>query len=354
MIRSTLLVLALLPICTAQAQITITESDMPVRGDKLRYSNATATGATFATDGGANMTWNYSLTATSQGIDEYKRPGEVNPLFGLTITDPTCYGYKIADSIPGIGLIASGITINNLHTFFNILSTPRCFAAEAFGATISGFPLGSMYTKPDAWYHFPLEYGDVDSTDFDLTFGAATFGSIQQKGYRKSTVDGWGTITTPYYTTPVNCIRVRSEINEIDSVSISGTTFGLPRTTIEYKYMTNVAHYPALWVTAISVGGLEINATTRYYDPLPANVPTTTTHHNEQVTAYPNPVQNGTVYFDMPAHWTQYVIELYDLCGKSVGNAINTNAMDMSKLPAGTYIARITAGSATAYVTISK
>jgi hypothetical protein len=118
--------------------------------------------------------------------------------------------------------------------------------------------------------------------------------------------------------------------------------------------MTNVAHYPALWVTAISVGGAEINATTRYYDPLPANVPTNTTHHNEQVTAYPNPVQHGMVYFDMPAHWTQYVIELYDLCGKSVGNTINTNAMDMSKLPAGTYIARITAGTATAYVTVSK
>lgn len=354
MIRSSLLVSALLCICTAQAQITITESDMPVRGDKLRYSNATATGASFATDGGANMTWNYSLTATSQGVDEYKRPTDVNPFFALSITNPACYGYKIADSIPGIGLIASGITINNLHTFFSIHSTPRCFAAEAFGATISGFPLGSMYTKPDAWYHFPLEYGDVDSTDFDLTFGAATFGSIQQKGYRKSIVDGWGTITTPYYTTPVNCIRVRSEINEIDSVSISGTTFGLPRTTIEYKYMTNVAHYPALWVTAISVGGVEINATTRYYDPLPANVPTTPIQTNEQVTAYPNPVQNGMVHFDMPAHWTQYVIELYDISGKSVSNAINTNAIDISKLPNGTYIARITAGTATAYVTVSK
>lgn len=354
MIRSILLVMALLCTCTAEAQISITESDMPVRGDKLRYSNATAAGANFASDGGANKTWNYSLTATSQGIDEYKRPSEVNPLFGLTITNPTCYGYKIADSIPGIGLIASGITINNLHTFFSILSTPRCFAAEAFGATISGFPLGSMYTQPDAWYHFPLEYGDVDSTDFDLTFGAATFGSIQQKGYRKTTVDGWGTITTPYYTSPVSCIRVRSEINEIDSVSISGTTFGLPRTTIEYKYMTNVAHYPALWVTAISVGGAEINATTRYYDPLPASVPTETTHYPEQVKAYPNPVQNGTVYFEIPAHWTQYVIEVFDINGKNVGTAINSNKVDMSPWPAGTYIARISAGTATAYVTINK
>jgi len=354
MIRSTLLVSALLSICTAQAQITITESDMPVRGDKLRYSNATATGASFATDGGANKTWNYSLTPTSQGVDEYKRPTEVNPFFALTITNPSCYGYKIADSIPGIGLIASGITINNLHTFFSMLSTPNCFAAEAFGATISGFPLGSLYTVPDAWFHFPLEYGDEDSSDFDLTFGAATFGSIQQKGYRKTTVDGWGTITTPYYTTPVNCIRVRSEINEIDSVSIGGTTFGLPRTTIEYKWMTNAAHYPALWVTAISVGGLEINATTRYYDPLPTSVPTETAQYNEQVKAYPNPVSNGTVHFEIPKHWTQYVIELYDVSGKNVGNAINTNAVDMSALPAGMYIARITAGTATAYVTVCK
>jgi hypothetical protein len=48
------------------------------------------------------------------------------------------------------------------------------------------------------------------------------------------------------------------------------------------------------------------------------------------------------------------VIELYDICGKSVGNAINTNAIDISKLPNGNYIARITAGTATAYVTVSK
>jgi hypothetical protein len=338
------------------AQITIAESDMPVRGDTLRYSNAnTALGTSFAADSGANIVWDYVLNPTSQGVDHYKRPAEVNPLFGFTISNPSCYGCKIADSIPGIGLIASGITIADLHTFYSMMVTPRCFAAEAFGAKVAGFPVGAVYEVPDAVYMFPLEFGDNDSSDFHLKFGAATFGSIEQKGYRKTRVDGWGTIQTPYFPTPKPCIRVRSELNEIDSVSLSGMSFGLPRVTIEYKWLVNGEHYPALLVSAISVGGLEIVTSTRYRDYYRPELNTKVrniTADNQDVLVYPNPAADGWVRFELPDSWTDFHTELFDAQGKSVGAWSNQRQLNLAALPSGNYLARIISGGNTAYVKV--
>jgi hypothetical protein len=338
------------------AQITITESDMPVHGDELWYSNATtALGTGYAADSGANMTWNYDLTASSQGVDVYKKPAEVNPLFAFTISNPSCYGYKIADSIPGISLIASGVTISDLYTFYSTYVTPRCFAAEAFGAKIAGFPVGATYNVPDAVYMFPLTYHRSDSSDFHLNFGAATFGSIEQKGYRKTRVDGWGTITTPYFTTPVNCIRVRSELNEIDSVDLSGTSFGIPRVTIEYKWLVKGEHYPALYVSAISVAGNEIVTSTRYRDSNRSGTNASDLNHTTgrtEVYAYPNPATTGQVTFELPDTWKEFYIELFDAQGKAAGVYANTKKLDISHLPSGNYIARITSGRSIAYTKI--
>ncbi|GAA4467056.1 hypothetical protein GCM10023093_22200 [Nemorincola caseinilytica] len=358
-----MIVAGLLFLSPAYGQITITGADMPVHRDTLRFSNASATDVlSWAADSGTGKVWNYTLFPTSQGLDEYKRPAEVNPalvgsLFIPGITADYAYGPKMADSIPGIGLIASGVTIKDLHTYFNCYVTPPAFVAEAFSATISGFPVGADYTLPDVWYRLPLTYGDSYNADFHLKFGAAVFGSIEQKGNRKTRVDGWGTITTPYFTTPTPCLRVRSEINEIDSIDFSGQTFGIERTTIEYRWMVKGEHQPALMISAISLADTEIVTTVRYkdrYRPEFSTAVATATPGVEQVNAFPNPATDGHVRFDMPAAWKQYVIELFDVQGRKVGTWVNRNELDITQLVPGNYMARITAGSTLAYVRLTR
>ena len=346
---------------SAWAQITITAADMPVWGDTLRFSSATALGASVsAADSGAGIVWNYDdLVPTSQGLDQYRKPAEISPLYSFTL--PTsCYGYKIADSIPGIGLIASGITISNLYTFFSSYITPSAYAAEAFGATISGFPVGASYIVPDAWYLFPLTYNRNDSTDFYLKFGLASIATLKQKGYRKSRVDGWGTITTPYFTVPVSCIRVRSELHEIDSVSFDSNTFGIPRVTVEYKYLVNGEHYPAVWATAIEVGGLEVVTGVKYrdvyrreLDPNPVAVANTPADKTE-ASIYPNPAVDGKATLSLPASWKSFYVDVFDMQSRKVASFANTVMLDLQPLPAGNYVARIISGSNTAFVRLSK
>lgn len=340
---------------TAHSQITITAADMPVAGDSLRYSSTSVFSALMlAADSGENMTWNYDFAPVSQGLDTYKKPVQVNPLLALTLGSANCYGYKIADSIPGIGLLLSGITISDLYTFYNKENIPPCFAAEAFSATLAGFPVGAAYTSPDVLYMFPLTYGREDSNSFELKMGAPGMGSIQQKGYRKTRVDGWGRITTPYFTDPVPCIRVRSEIVEEDSVVMDGTAFGIPRTTVEYKWLVNGEHYPAMYVSTLSVAGFEVPLSVRFRDKYRPELNTRVkniTADKQDVFAYPNPATEGWVRFELPDSWTKdYYIELFDGQGKSVMSHHNKRQLDVSTLPTGNYLARIISGGATAYI----
>lgn len=358
MARSFILFLSLLiSFTTTWAQITITANDMPLPGDTLRYSSAGILNAmAYAADSGENMSWNYNLTPTSQGIDNYKKPSQVNPLYAFTIPNQSCYGYKIADSIPGIGFIAAGITISDLYTFYSKMNNPSCYAAEAFGATIAGFPVGSTYTIPDAVYMFPLNYNDNDSSDFHLKIGAPGLGGITQKGYRKTRVDGWGTITTPFITTPKACIRVRSEITEVDSISLDSLSFGIPRTTVEYKWLVNGEHYPALWVTTMSLGGFELVTGVKYRDIYRPELNTRVrniTLDDADVFAYPNPATDGWVRFEIPNSWTdELFITIYDMQGKLVESVVNKRQLDITLLPHGNYLARLSSGEATAYIKI--
>lgn len=325
-----------------QAQITITAADMPVSGDTLRYSfiaNGTS-GVDFTTTG-ANTTWDFSsLVAVGQRVDTYKTAIQVNPIY--TLISPTAYGYKVADSFPGLGAFLP-VSIKGIYTFYNKKSSPSRFIAEGFAATIAGIPTPATYQDEDEIYYFPLDFGVTnDSSNFRLSYNLSVVGSMLQKGYRKTTVDGWGTIVTPFYTTPLNCIRVRSEIHEIDSITLSTLPLppvGIPRNTVEYKWLANGEHYPALWITTTITGSTETVTSVRYrdyYRPGLLNVNKTTTL--TELKAYPNPAVNGIVNISIPVDWKDYSIEVYDLQSKLVLSTSNTPQLNLEILPNGNYL----------------
>ena len=342
-------------------QITITAADMPAAHDTFIYSNVTPTGSAISpADSGANTSWSYNLIASSQGMDIYQTTTEVSPILSFTLPSDL-YGYKVADSFPGIintvlKLAAPGITITNLYTFFEKVAIPPAYAAAAFAASINSIPLGTNYTDPDVWYMFPLTYGSSDSNYYSLPISIPSTGGITETGYRKTTVDGWGTITTPYYTTPVNCIRVRSEIHEIDSVSFGGATFGFPRNSVEYKWLTNADHFPALWVVSNVLGGTEIITSIKYRDRA---IDTGLVVHNAtkpaaNVSAFPNPSVNGIFTLSLPSDWTTYHVDVFDTKSAIVASQDNKNTLNLQSLPAGNYYLRVLSGTNMAFVPVVK
>ncbi len=338
----------------AQAQISITSSDMPVSGDTLRYSFANPIGSTINLgDSGASFTWNYSsLTPIRQSVDTYKTALAVNILYGLISL--SAYGYKVADTLPGGSALP--VSVTQVYTFFEKKSSPSTFSAVAFAAKIAGVPTPFNYTKDDNWYYFPLNYGNTDSSNYSLNISLSSLASLKQAGYRKTHVDGWGTITTPFFTTPVNCIRVRSEIHEIDSVSFGGFPIGFPRNSVEYKWLATGQHYPILWVTTNVTATTEQIVNIRYRDMartivLPNEVAGVTDNMLE-IKASPVPALSGIVTLDIPASWKQYHVDVLDINSKRVLSVDNVSTLVLESLPTGNYFARITSGSNVAYVRI--
>ena len=321
------------------------------------YTNAVLGTAINPADSGVSQIWNYSLTPGTQGIDTYQTAASVNILYGFTV-GPSAFGYKVADSFPG-----SPVPIHQIYTFFEEKTSPDRYQTRAFAANISGFPAVSLYSQPDVWYYFPLTYHSTDSTPYAVTISIPTLGSIKEAGGRFTRVDGFGSITTPYYATPVPCIRVRSVIHEIDSITFSTFTFGIPRNTVEYKWLTNMSHYPALWVTSNQIGGAEVITSIRYRDTLRDTatviIDTNTGVQNisqskAQILAYPNPAINGIVTLSIPQNWPTFYVQVFDMQSKEIITLKNEREVNLQSFPPGQYVARVTSGAGMAYVLITR
>ncbi|MEI8279987.1 MAG: T9SS type A sorting domain-containing protein [Bacteroidota bacterium] len=340
------------------AQITITSTSMPVAGDTLRHCSADLSLAVIPlTDSGANMSWDYSaLVPINQVLDSFLTPIQLNPAYILSIPSSDV-GQRSNLPISGLPL---PVSITDVYTFYKVQATPNSYSAVTMAANISGLPLSFAYGDPDEKYFFPLAFHNHDSSTFLLNMTVATLGTIIQSGYRLTTVDGWGTIVTPYYTSPVNCIRVRSEIHEIDSINstLAGAPFSFPRNTVEYKWLVAGDHYPALFVTTNNAGlGSEQVTDVQYRDHYRPDVPylgvnkaTNTTI--TEIKAYPNPASNGTITFDIPSDWRNYKIEIFDIQSKLLSTYHNTRTLEIQSLSKGQYMARVTSGSSFAYVRI--
>lgn len=222
------------------AQPTITSSQMPKSGDTLRYSNALPTElpSNYET-GGANMSWDFSaMTPQRQQLLNY---------YSATKTPYSFYffgqiGQKTADTVG-----AGPITLTNVYSFYT--NSSKVFKAEGIGYQYSGFPLASMYKDEDEIYQFPLNYGDKDTSTFNFRFSIpGDLFALVQAGTRYNDADGWGTIKTPYkeYT---NVLRLRTYVDEIDTVTSQFGKFPLPRKTVSYKWLSLSERIPVMEVS---------------------------------------------------------------------------------------------------------
>jgi hypothetical protein len=336
-----------------QAQtITINNNDMPVPDDTLRVSVA----AGFSHDAtltGTSYTWDYSdLVPASQRVDTFVSVLNTLITYNLVFNNFLDQEHKatVATPNPNSPSFITQVQITDSYDFFK--NSSSAYAKVGFGAKINALPTAIRYNDPQQYFKFPLTMGASDSSTTVYGFPVPGFGYYGQTIIQKNTVDGWGTLITPYGTFDV--IRVKSAIQTTDTIHIDSLGFGFniprPSQTI-YKWMGDNQGIPLLTVT-----GSGMMASAEYRDSvrnLYTQIPEIKTETSFSV--FPNPAAGDfciSVQQDEPA---DVEINILDLTGRTKENLyqgslvagttrmiFSANKMDLA---GGIYLVQVKSGT---------
>jgi PKD repeat protein len=212
----------------AKAQVTIKATMMPKAGSNIIYT--TSNDSIDVSQTGPGQIWDFSgVTPVSQDTYKYVSPIAASPLYGLAF-----YGdVALDDKVPGL----SGV--------FNFYKTPVTgtdYQQDGMGVTLPVLkvPAAISYTKPDYIYRFPLSYGKKQDSCFFTGSTTVSGFSVKIAGKRVNTVDGYGSVKTPYKT--YSCIRVKSVVTELDTFLI----IPINNSRIEYKWLSTSEMIPVM------------------------------------------------------------------------------------------------------------
>lgn len=320
----------LLPVLTlsfiagiAQNPITITSNDMPNENDSIQVSivapgdfatvpNPTATGASFS--------WDYtSLSPDYQQFERYDSPlNFTSPYNYLFNPFNTSYG---RDNYEFSAIPLPNTDISAAYDFFKESSSQLKQIGAGF--IINGVPLPFDYDSDDIVYELPMTFGSNSSCFYKYGLEIPGVGYYGQSGTRTNTVDGWGTLTTPFGT--FQTIRLKSTVDAVDTVYNNSLQGGanIPRALKhEYKWFTNGKKIPLLKVETTVIGSTEAVSGVRYIDSTRSDVPQLGIADNSGLmlksSVYPNPsINEFTFAYHLPVN-SLVKITLTDVVGKTV------------------------------------
>lgn len=228
------------------SQVEIGKAEMPTVSSNILYSFGKTNSQIDHTIKGKGLSWDYtSLEYELQLKEEYKSAGSIN-FFFFGIKDG--FGTKTADSLG-----AGPLMMRDIYDVFK--TTSKKMTAQGRSLKFNGIPVPQFYSDEDEIYQFPLKYGrkDVSSFKVALTLGAQF--SLIQSGTRTNTVEGEGSLKTPFKNYP-SVIKVLTTIDQIDSIKIGPLPFfPIPRKMVEYKWLAAGFVGPVLIVKGISFAG---------------------------------------------------------------------------------------------------
>ena len=318
------------------AQITVTNSDMPQTNDILTSSTGNPQDVIDPHLTGTNYTWDFShLTAVAQRTDTFM-PVTSTPLgYQLFFNNQFVYPDHVSDY--GVPSNSNGFTSQlNFEDVYNYYRVENdAWIQTGYGATISSVPTSVRYQPTDTVYVLPLDYGNTASNDYYFELSIPTFGTYGQWGTRVDTVDGWGTVITPFGT--FNALRVKSTLYRTDTTYIDlvqfGSTFDRPVET-QYKWLANGEGIPVLTITE-SAGQV---TSVEYKDNfLGLDV---SSNSIEQINVYPNPSDE---YIRIDGLSESGNLSVFDLSGRVVLSLSVEpgETIDIQSLSSGEYTARL-------------
>jgi hypothetical protein len=258
----------ILPV-NGQAQIQIDQNDLPSVGDTVRRSVGLITPGLDYTTTGANTTWDYiTLQWISQGVDSFASVSSTGVVYSVVFVNIGLNPNRA--NLAEINLLAPPvpvITISDAIGFY--YKTSSVFEQAGYGAGLNGIPTAVPFDNRDRIYNLPVTFGDMDSSESSYSVSLPGVGFFSHEQKRVNTVDGWGSITTPYGT--FDALRVKSRITSRDSVydNATGIGFGFdnPPAT-EYKWLGKSIDLPILQINTSTNFGFEIVNRVIYIDSL--------------------------------------------------------------------------------------
>jgi hypothetical protein len=221
------------------SQIVIDQSDMPSPGDTLRVSITTSIPLDY-TKTAMDTVWDFSgLSPMNQQVDTFVTLQSTPVFFQLAF-------YNASLASPGGGAILPGIPVTSAFTFYQ--KSVSAYSDLGFAFLASGLPAILKYDTPDKYYSFPLTTGSLWNSTSTASLGFPGMATYFTSRTRSSTVDGWGTLTTPYGTFPV--IRVKTDLVVYDSIHVDTSDVSLPmtRNVTQYKWLAKGKGIPVLEV----------------------------------------------------------------------------------------------------------
>ena len=294
------------------AQISIDKTDMPSPGDIVTTSTGLNPDFINYQETGEDYIWDFlELTPVSQSIDTFLSLNDVSFIYGWAFVGSANLVNKESNPIP-----IPNFPITDFYTFYN--NTNNYFGIAGEGYTLYGIPIPLEFDSPDILYQFPMDYGNTGNSYAEYAFGIPNYGYIRKEVSRSNTVDGWGTLITPYGTFEV--LRLKSEVTQFDSIYVDSLGIGLPiyREYTEYRWLGKEQKIPLLQITS-SLGG----AIVTYIDSVrfnPSTINNNSYFDSEEVKIFPNPAHNLiNISFELLSN-SDIEIEIYDMAGIKVAD----------------------------------
>jgi len=284
-----------------KAQITVTQSDMPIIGSKAIM--AVDTSGTLLPQGKGSQTWNYSTLQNTQ-------------MNGYLFVDPSTTSYypffhssNLADSL----VYANG------YTYFQ--STPSAFKALGYGEVLMGIAGGITLHPALTQITFPATLGTTDGgvsrADTAIAYNSPPIdsGRIIINIHYADTIDAYGSMTTPFGTQ--NVIRQKHYDITVDSLFIhSPLGWSLYQTTTTkdyvYRWYTNGLSY--YFATMQMNQANTRDSVVQWFDG--TNLGIDKISNSTYTTVYPNPCQTQ-ITFNCSAPQAKQV-SVFDVTGREL------------------------------------
>jgi len=298
---------------SSSAQLTITNNDMPSVNDIYHISITANLQGNNPALTGTNFLWDYSqLQASIQRSDTFVAVSSTPFAYQYYFNNIFLYPNHKADyAIKGNDINFQVVNITDVYDFYKNASSQ--YTNVGFGSNINGVPSSTRRIPVDVQYVFPLNYNNNSVSYSEFLASIPTVGDYGQFQERIDTVDGWGSLITPFGT--FNCLRVKSILNITDTLYTSqfGTGFSFPRPQqIEYKWLAVGSGVPVLKITT-TAGGSQIE----YQDNLMVGI-----NDNVlpiyQLKVFPNPAKESIVIDFQSLKKEQITINLKDINGKLI------------------------------------
>jgi len=335
------------------AQITLVESDLPTDGDSRVVSILNDLGTFDFVSTGANYTWDFSqMVPQSQDTIAFisasntSLPVTYIAAFNNFVTDPE-HDADVANKQDYENPIPT-VTFEDFYAFYKIESD--AYIQVGAGITVNSAPLPVLFNPMDTILMLPAVFGNMDTCFSSFSADIPTLGYYSEQRTRYNSIDGWGTLTTPYGTFDALRILSYSEIHDSLYYEAYGMGFPMDRTETEYKWYAKNHPIPVLQV--IIRDGMSGSTTITYIDTV-RNLSVAEMQHAE-ISIYPNPATD-VISLQMPNYKFPCEASVFDLSGRELMRvSLESSQLNVAELKPGMYMITVSGRDFQAHATFVK